>query len=605
MKGIIAFMKKRVADIIIDILVKNGIDVCFSVVGGGAMYLNNAFAISKEQIRTIYNQHEQACAMAAEGYARLTGKLAAVCVTSGPGGTNAINGVQGAWVDSIPMVVIAGHPRYETTVVSTGLNIRTRGVQENDIISQVRPITKYAKLLLDPYSVYEELQKAIDIALSGRRGPVWISVPLNVQSTMVEVDNLYKPGENKEVFSVSDSQIENMKRLLCDAKRPCILTGSGIRTGNAIDLYREFIRRISIPIVGGALQADINYNGEHHYYGMSGNIGPRCGNFILQSSDVILVLGNSLSTSQTGFNVQGFAPNAKIIMVDAQADESKKPDLHIDMLIHSDLKVFFKKCIQANICIVAKTAWFEYCDKVYNRFSRYEALWNLGEIHEEERIPVLLFWKKFMDCISDNTIISLGNSSCVRGLLQLGIEKPNQRVLVNYNCGSMGHDLPEAIGAALGTDREIYCVTGDGSIMMNLQELQTIFYHQFPIKIVLFNNQGYGAIRATCANYFDGFNAGCDYESGVGFPDFSKVAKAFEIPFYRSTCVGELKSGLDWITAHNGPCILEIYQKLGESDSPKVMSRIDPDTGQFITPPLHDMSPFLSREEIDKYLLKE
>lgn len=598
--------RRRVADIIVDILVKNSIEVCFSVVGGGAMHLNNAFALAQRKVRTIYNHHEQACAMAAEGYARLTGKLAAVCVTSGPGGTNAINGVQGAWVDSIPMIVIAGHPRYETTVTATGLDIRTRGVQENDIIAQVRSITKYAKLVLEPSAIYEEVQKAIDIALSGRRGPVWLSVPLNVQAAMVEVARLHQPRDHRERFFVPDAQMEELQNLLSNAKRPCLLTGSGIRTGNVVELYRQMCERFIIPIVGGALQADINYNGEKHYYGMSGNIGPRCGNFILQNADVILVLGNSLSTAQTGFNVQKFAPKARIIMVDAQADEAKKPDLHIDMLIHSDLQTFFEKCLQSDINIHAEEEWLAYCDKVYNRFSRYEALLALGELREEERIPVLLFWKEFMEQMPSDAVITLGNSSCVHGLLQVGIEQPDQRVLVNYNCGSMGDDLPEAIGAALGNEgKEVYCVTGDGSIMMNLQELQTISYHRFPIKIILFNNQGYGAIQASCRNFFDGFNAGCDYESGVGFPDFAKVAQAFEIPFLRSTCVGELKRGLDWIVGQSGPCILEIFQKFGESDSPKVVSRMDPETNQFITPPLHDMSPFLDKEEIEKYLLKD
>ena len=599
-------MKKRVADVIVDVLAENGIDICFSVVGGGAMHLNNAFLLAKDRIRTIYNHHEQACAMAAEGYARLTGNVAAVCVTSGPGGTNTINGVQGAWVDSLPMVVVAGYPRYETTAASTGLDIRTRGVQENDIISQVRPITKYAKLLLDPLAVRAELQTAICLARTGRRGPVWLSVPLDIQNTMVEEGELYPAEGPTPLPSPSEEQIREMERLLREAKRPCILTGSGIRTGNSIALYRKFAGRVQIPVVGGAQQADINCNGDERFYGMSGSIGPRCGNFILQSADVILVLGNSMGTNQTGFNVEGFAPNAKIIMVDAQADEAKKPGLRIHMLIHSDLGLFFEKCLRMGVEARAEAGWFAHCDKVYRRFSRHEALFDMekqGELTPDRRIPVLLFWKRFLDRAPEDTVIALGNSSCVHGVLQFGIEKPGQRVLVNYNCGSMGHDLPQSIGAAVGAKRSVYCVAGDGSIMMNLQELQTIVFRKLPIKIILFNNHGYGAIRNTCRNFFDGANAGCDPESGVGFPDFEKVAAAFGLPFHRSGCIGELDSGLDWLEAQEGPCLLEICQKIGEVDSPKVASRLDPETGKFVTPPVHDMSPFLPKEEIEQYLL--
>lgn len=598
-------MKRRVADIIIDLLIENNIDTCFSVVGGGAMHLNNAFVLAKKQIRTIYNHHEQACSMAAEGYARLTGKISAVCVTSGPGGTNAINGVQGAWVDSIPMLVIAGHPRYETTVNAAGLDIRTRGVQENDIVTQVSTITKYAKLITDPLSVKAEIQKAIDMALCGRRGPVWISVPLNVQSALVEEDELYEAETmGTPLGAVAESQIAEMVEIFSTAKRPCLLTGSGLRTSDAIAAYRKFIKNVTVPIVGGALQADINYNGEQNYYGMSGNIGTRAGNFILQSADVILVLGNSLGTCQTGFNVEAFAPNARIIMVDAEKDEAKKPGLHIELFIHSDLNAFFEHCVKMDLCINADSLWFEHCDYLYRCFPKYEALERHGAFRKEERIPVILFWKEFMERVQTDAVITLGNSSCVRGLLQLGIEHPEQRVLVNYNCGSMGDDITEAIGAAVGTDKSLYCVTGDGSFMLNIQELQTIAYHQFPIKIVLFNNQGYAAIRNTCKNYFEGLNAGCDYESGISFPDFSKISTAFEVPFFRISCIGELSDGLNWITSQKGPCILEIYQKMDEIEGPKIVSKLD-DNGQFVTPALHDMSPFLSEDEINQYLLND
>lgn len=591
---------KRVADIVVDTLIDNGIDVCFSVVGGGAMHLNNAFVEKKDKIRTIYNHHEQACSMAAEGYARLSGKIAAVCVTSGPGGTNAINGVQGAWVDSVPMIIVSGHPRLDTTVAATGLDIRTRGVQENNIIEQVKYITKYAVQLTKPEMVKCEIEKAIGIAMEGRRGPVWIDIPLDIQGALIDEKTLVTEKKENSKVCASDENIDKLCKMLSDAQRPCILTGSGIRTSNAIEEFKAFCRVVNIPIVGGSLQADINYNGEKLYFGMSGTMGPRCGNFILQNADLILVLGNSLSTKQTGFNQDEFAQNAKMVMVDVQEDESKKPGLHIDLFIHSGLKEFFNKFVEKNNKIDASEDWVEYCSFVFNNLSKYEMLSNIEKLDKKERVPALLFWKKFLENINSDEIIALGNSSCIHGALQYGINNENQRILVNYNCGSMGDDLPEAIGAAAYKDN-VYCVTGDGSIMMNLQELQTIVYNNFPIKIIIFNNDGYGAIRTTCKNFFDGTNAGCDEHSGISFPDFKKVSSAFGFDYHCVKNISELNEGIKWVKEQKNYCILEIYQMIDDIKGPKVMSKMD-ENGVFYTPGLQDMDPPIRQELFDKLM---
>lgn len=601
-------MKKRVADIVVDTLIELGIKDCFSVVGGGAMHLNNAFALKKDKLRTIYTHHEQAGSMAAEGYARLSGKIAAVCVTSGPGGTNAINGVQGAWVDSLPMIVISGHPRYSTTVPATGLKLRVRGVQENDIVAQVDGITKYVKTILDPKSIRYEVQKAVSIALDGRRGPVWIDIPLDVQGSLVEVDELKEYSDREEEYYVKKaeiSDIELLQKMLDEAQRPCILTGSGIRTGNVEEEYREFIKRVNIPIVGGSLQPDINYNGEKNFYGLSGTIGPRAGNFILQSSDLIIVLGNSLSYKQTGHVVEEFAPNAKFVMVDAEEDESKKDGLHIDLSIVCDLKDFFSKCLEYGIKADASVKWFEYCEKVFRHFPKYEMLERHGSFDNAERVPVLLFWKEFMKRVQSNAVINLGNSSCVHGILQEGADTKEQRILVNYNCGSMGDDITEAIGsAAFDSTVPQYCVTGDGSLMMNIQEFQTIHHYKLPIKTMVMNNEGYGAIRATCDNFFGGLHNGCDEESGVTFPDFSDVAKTFKIDYRCCKTIGELGEALDWYVAHEGPCILEIYQMLNDLRGPRLESVMD-ENGVFKTPPLHILSPLLDENEVKELLYNE
>lgn len=602
-------MKKRVADIVVETLIDLGVKDCFSVVGGGAMHLNNAFVLKKDKIRTIYNHHEQACTMAAEGYARLSGGIAAVCVTSGPGGTNAINGVQGAWVDNLPMIVFSGHPRYNTTVPYEGLKIRVRGVQENDIVGQVSSITKYAKTVLVPEDIRYEIQKAYKIALDGRRGPVWIDIPLDVQGALVEESEIREfegdYGTDYAERHMEKSQLTVLQDVLNEAKRPCILTGSGIRTGNAEELFREFLKNMDIPIVGGTLQADTNYNGEKNYYGMSGTIGPRAGNFILQSSDFILVLSNSLSYGQTGYVVEEFAPNAKIVMVDAEKDESKKKGLLVDVCIECDIKEFFTESIEFGLHASAETAWKDHCKMAFDSFNKFEMLDYHGEFDKDERVPVLMFWKEFISKMQSNAVVNLGNSCSVHGILQEGVNHPEQRVLVNYKCGSMGDDITEAIGsAAYNSDVPQYCVTGEGSVMMNLQEFQTIHHYNLPIKTVIFNNDGYGGIRKTCESFFGGLYNGCTPESGVSFPDFEDVAKTFKIPFRRCKNIDELNDALDWIIAHDGNCILEIYERIDEIRGPRLESIMD-ENGKFITPPLHKLSPLIDDELIDRLIIKD
>lgn len=596
-------MKRRVADIIVETLIKHNITDCFSVVGGGAMHLNNAFAIH-EDINLMYNHHEQACAMAAEGYARMSGKLAAVCVTSGPGGTNAVNGVQGAYVDSLPMIVISGHPRYATTVEATGLkHLRCRGVQENDIVTMVQKVTKYAKCVYDPKYAQYEVEKAIDIALDGRRGPVWIDVPLDVQGALVEESELRKYQREETLNTLKDKEIEELFLEIEKAERPCILTGSGIRTGMAWDEYQKFIQHVKIPIVGGCIQADINSQEDEGYYGMSGNSGPRCGNFILQNADLILVLGNSLSYKQTGFNQEEFAKHAKIIMVDAEEDEAKKQGLHIERVLVSDLRKFFEKSNKMHRQIEAPAAWREYCDMVKNSFPRYEMLEkNRDHIQQTDPVAMLDFWKHYMASAPKDQIIALGNSSCISGVLWEGTEYRQQRVLVNYNAGSMGHDLPNAIGAAKASGKSVTLVTGDGSIMMNLQELQTIRHYNLPVKVVVFSNHGYGAIRNTCTNFFHGTYTGCDEKSGVSFPEFSKVADTFGLPFKCCHCTGELDESIQWMQEQKGSCLLEVKERIDEIPNLKVGSTMQED-GSFVTDPLHELSPKLEKEQMEKFMI--
>lgn len=592
-------MKKRVADIVMDVLVENGITVCFSVVGGGAMHLDNALALN-DKINKVFNHHEQACAMAAEGYAKACGKMAAVCVTSGPGALNTLNGVEGAYVDNVPMIVIAGHPRWDTTVNVTGLNLRYRGVQEYDIIPSVEGMTKYAKMVTDPLSIKRELQRAIDIANQGRKGPTWLSIPLDIQSKIVEMDELYpiEPIAQLE-YTLTNEKIYELNRLITDSNRPVILPGSGVRTGNAIDEFRQFASKMNIPIVSGALLPDIMWESADNFYGTSGNVGERRGNFILQNADLIIAIANSLALKQTGFNQDAFAPNAKIVMIDAGEDEFKKPGVKADFEIYCDAKTFLDEANRNINPWNTKQDWIDYCDSVKEI---------LGDIDEPvmgdsmSRVPQALFWKIVNEKMPENAMVALGNSPGGCGRLQHAIKHPNQRVIVNYNSGSMGDDLPEAIGMIVSGADEVICATGDGSIMMNLQELQTIKMHNYNIKIVVFSNEGYGAIRQTNKNFFDGLYIGCDDKSGVSMPDFEKIAMAFDIPFKRCDNIGQLTESIQWLFDNNGPLLLDLCQEIDDPVMPKVMSKMRED-GSFFTPPLQDMYPYISDEKMNQLML--
>ena len=590
-------MKKRVADIIIDTLADNGITDAFCVVGGGAMYLNNALGIT-DRIKTYFNHHEQACAMCAEGYAKYTqNKPALVCVTTGPGGTNTLTGVMGAYQDSVPMIIISGQVRYDTTIAQSGLNIRRRGEQEFDIVNSVKNMTKYSKMVTDPLSIKQEVQKAYDIAMEGRRGPVWLDIPLNVQSAEVEEKDLYPINSNISYITPSTKDFEEVIELLTASKRPSILAGSAIRSAG---VHKDFVKcldeNLHIPAVNASCMADIVPPNYEMFGSSSGMISSRIGNFILQNSDVILILGCSLGYKQTGFAQENFAPNAKIIMVDVNPDEAKKPGLNIYKFLHSDLKIFFELCGQVKIN--ANPDWKEYVQKLNKRFPPYGELETLGE---NSRVDAMELWHQLSQNAEDNAIFVLGNSSSNGGILIYPAIKPSQRVIVNVNCGSMGDDIPLATGVSIAAKRPVYLISGDGSLMMNIQELATIKHNKIPVKIIAFSNNGYGNIVQTCKNYFNGKNVGCTEES-LSFPDFGKLAEAFGIKYLKCKNTGEITNTIDIICKENSAIFTEVLQLTDNRAFPRVTSKYNSD-GTFERPKMEDMAPFLSAKEMEELMI--
>ena len=588
-------MKKRVADIIMDTLVENGIEQAFCVVGGGAMFLNNALGISN-RIRTIFNHHEQACAIAAEGYARTTDKIALCLVTSGPGGTNALTGVMGAYQDSIPMIVISGQVRYATTVAESGLNLRRRGEQEFDIVNSVKNMTKYAKMIIDPLSIKQEVQKAVDIALNGRRGPVWLDIPLDVQSAVVEDDELLPTLPRPDIIKCSDEDFEKLKELIKNAKAPCILAGSSISSTHSQAKLQNMLKHWQIPTVSAAVACDILYHEHPLYYGSTGGVGTRSGNFVMQNADLLVVMGCSLGFKQTTFIQDAFAPRARVVMIDVNPDEAKKDGLNIYKFIHSDIADIFEK-VEKSEQLVAPKRWIEHCNMLKNKFDLYENA--TGK--PEERVSSYNFWKEYATQEADDSLTVMGNSSSVTPRLSFENIKKNQLTFTNVNCGSMGYDVPAAIGAAVASKRDVVLVTGDGSFMMNLQELQTIKSNNLPVKTVVFANDGYRGIVQTCKNYFNSKNVGCTPESGLSMPNFEKIAMAFEFPYKKCKNNSELKDGISWLLKQNGYCILELSQIYDNPPAPVVKPRMSID-GAVQKIKLEDMSPFLDKGEFDKCL---
>lgn len=594
-------MKKRVADIILSTLVERGITDCFAVVGGGAMFLDNALLHNTDMTK-YFNHHEQACAMAAEGYARSSGRMPLVCVTSGPGGTNTLTGVMGAWVDSIPMIVVSGQVRYAVSVPATGLKLRTRGVQEFNIVDTVKTMTKYSKLVIDPLDIKMEVNKAVDIAMEGRRGPVWLDIPQDVQSAMVEEDDLrdYEPASESENNEIAD-YVEFLFDELKKAKRPVFLAGGGVLSSGSRELFRIVMEKIRIPVVASFNGSDVLYRENPLCMGPIGACGQRTANFAVQNSDLIIALGCSLGFSVTGFNQENFAPGAKLISIDIDDQEQKKPGLNYYRQIICDLVKILKGLDEAGIQYEASGEWLDYCQMLKNRFSPFETAENKDP---KDRVCSYVFWKEYFEFAPEDAILVLGNNSAITSALQVGNRFKGQHILTNYNCGSMGYDIPAALGVAVAMKRDVVLATGDGSFMMNLQELQTLYHHQLPVKILLFENAGYNAIRQTSKNFFNGELIGCSPETGVSFPDFRNVAEAFGLSYLKCETNESVSSCLEELFKIEGPAIMEISQLLDDPVSPKVMSRRD-EEGKMISPSLHDMFPFISEDEMKKLMISE
>lgn len=600
-------MKIKVSDYVAQFLVEHGIDTVFTVTGGGAMHLNDGLG-HREGLHCVYQHHEQACAIAGEAYARMHNKIGAVCVTTGPGGTNAITGVVGGWLDSIPMLVLSGQVRYDTTARSTGLNIRAMGDQEFDICRAVACMTKYCEMVIHPTDIRYCLEKALYLAQTGRPGPCWLDIPLNVQGAYVETDQLrvFDPAEcaGEKPEEPPDEQIGMILEKVKAAKRPVINAGNGIRISGGYEEFCELVEKLGIPVVTGWNSIDLIADKHPLYVGRAGIMGDRAGNFAIQNSDLVLSLGSRLSIRQVGYNYKTWAREAYTIVVDVDGEELKKPTLHVDLPVCADVKVVMRKMNEklGDGKHAADPFWVEKC-----------AHWKKAypvvlPKHYEQKAPanVYAFIKELSKVLPEDYVTVVGNgSACVVGSHGYEIKK-GQRFIINSAIASMGYDLPAAIGACVAEGgKELVCLSGDGSIQMNLQELQTIQTNRLPVKIFVINNNGYHSIRQTQTNFFGEPYVGIGPQShDLEFPDMEKIAYAYGYPFFRCADNDALAGTIQSVFETEGAVICEVVVSTDQNFEPKsATKRLD--DGTLVSPPLEDLAPFLDRDVFRKEMIIE
>ena len=592
-------MEIKVAEYISEFFVKNGVTDCFMVTGGGAMHLDDAIG-HQEGMRCIFNHHEQACAIAAEGYTRMTGKLALVCVTSGPGGTNAITGVMGGWLDSIPMFILSGQVKRETTIAACPeLNLRQLGDQEFNVIDSVKNMTKYAVMVTKQEEIAYHLEKALYLALNGRGGPVWLDIPLDVQGARIDPDKLlhFDPAQEYAwgISAVRESAIEILLKKIKEAKAPLILAGTGINPGASRDKLLRFIEKYRIPAVTAWNANDTIAFDNPYYAGMPGTVGIRSGNFAVQNCDLLISIGCRMNIRMIGYNHFDFAKNAFKAVVDIDARELYKPTLQVDLPIHAQAGDFLDVMLEQDYePAPAHEKWRLWCRELLSRFPAVKE-----EFHGNGLINPYVFIDKLFAKLKEDDRIICGNGSACVITFQAAKIKQGQRMFTNSGCAAMGYGLPAALGVAVSDNsRRTICIDGDGSVMMNIQELATIAHNGLGVKLFILNNNGYLSIRQTQRNLFKPPFIGIDSESGVGFPDFEKLAGAFGIKYFRLDNEAGADDIFDEVLNCDGPCICEAVVDPDQNFEPKSSSKILPD-GKIVSPSLDDMAPFLDREEFE------
>lgn len=589
-------MKIKVSDYIAEFLISKGISDIFTVVGGGAMHLNDSFG-HNPKLHCLYNHHEQASAIAAEAYSRISPNMAVCCITSGPGAINALNGVVGAYQDSIPMFVFSGQTKTTLTVKHSGLKLRTLGNQEFDIVSALENVTKYSEMIVDAKKIRYCLEKAYHIAKSGRPGPCWLDIPLDIQGSFVESDELEGYNQEKEVDVDFADVLSALQNKLNVSERPVLYVGNGIRLSGGIQEFKSIVERYRIPVVTCWDSVDLIASDNKLYCGRAGTMGDRAGNFAVQNSDLLICIGSRLNIYQVGYNVKTWARAAYTVVVDIDSEELKKPTIRADLPVCCDAKIFMKALLDADFENTEKNSWIEQCSKWKNEYPVVTA----QQKKSKGIVNVYNFFDKVSHALPENniTVVSNGSASVV-GSASYYI-KENDRFIMNCGLSSMGYGLPAAVGACIANKKKpVVCFEGDGSVMMNLQELQTVVTNRLPVKLFIINNGGYHQIRLTQNNIFRNGLIGVGPESkDLGFPDFKKIAKAFGFPYFKITDNLKQEKIINKVLGLDTFAICEVFVSTTQIFEPKSATK-KLDDGTLFSPPLEDLAPFLPEDELKR-----
>ena len=586
-----------VADLIAEWLEKHEISIIFGIIGSANSYIFDSI-LKRGYTKIVYMHHEQAVVMAAGSYYRASGKLSVALVTAGAGASNAVTGALSNWADSIPCIILSGQEA--TKYLEQHSNLRMYGTQGLDIVKMVQGITKHSQLLTEVKSAFEVLESARKIAISGRPGPVWIDIPFDIQSKIVEVPTWGTDKELEDNTSIlSTSDYNKTFEILKTAKRPLIIGGNGVRLSDSGSLLESFINKNSIPFLLTWSAIDIIDNHHDLYFGRFGLYGQRCANFIVQNADVILVLGSRLALPQVGYDFSQFARNAKIIVVDIDQDEiSKYLDRYSNVHIESCKK--FLSSMDIYDSLLSQDDWISYCKNLRNNFGLVEKSFS-----DDGYVNSYSFMEKLSDKLSDNHIVTTDMGTALLSGHQTIKLKKDQTMFTSLGLGEMGYGLPGAIGAAFACpDRPVLCLNCDGGIMMNLQEAHTIIENKLNVKIIIFNNDGYLMIKHTQKMLFKGKFIGVDSKTGLGLPKFDLLMPAFGYKYYNLFDIEEFDNTLEEFLSCPDPAVLEVFMNPEQDFIPKVKGVVKED-GSIFAPPIEEMSPLLSLAEVEQNMLVE
>ena len=590
----------KVSDYIFAYIASLGVKHVFYLPGGGAMHLDDSLG-HHEGLTPVCMLHEQPCSIAAEAYARISENIGVCVVTSGPGATNAITGLAGAWLDATPVIFLSGQAKRADLV--NGQGIRQFGIQEINIVDIVKPITKYAIQVRDPQDILYELEKATALAKEGKPGPVWLDIPLDIQASQIEPSELRHYEEQQTDYLCSDEAALQTIELLNQAERPAVLLGHGIRLAKAIPEMNALIEKMQIPVMTTWNGVDLIEDDNPLFFGRPGAVGHRHANFIQQNADFVLTIGTRLNLLSTGYDFDSFLRHAKHVMVEIDENEMKKCSVHPTLAIHADAKSFLQKMLahQDQIADKPRKEWWKYCHDIKKKYP----LFIKEQTPEGEGVNTYSLVDALTAKMTSNDIFQFSSSGTGVDISMYAFRiKKGQRAFLTKGLASMGFDMSACIGSCLASDkRRTVCITGDGGFMMNVQEVATLHSLNLPIKIFILCNEGYGMIYNSQAGNFKRLT-GCTRDSGLDMPDLKDVVEAFKLKCFTINDESELEEKIDQVLAYDGPAICTVRVYIGQKILPRQTNYMKPD-GQMASRPLEDMSPLLDREEYNGNMLND